>query len=276
MTKKKRRLRIGIFDSGLGGLDVLRFVMRALPQYDYVYLGDTARAPYGHRSQKTIYLFTEQAVRFLFQQECGIVIIACNTSSSEALRKIQQKYLKGANSDKKILGVLIPAAEDAIQKTTSRRIGVIATTATVASGAFVRELVKLDPGVKVFQKACPLLVPLVEAGEQNTQKMQIALEKYLRPFTRRNIDTLILGCTHYGILEKSIRKVIGSNIEIISEAKIIPGKLRRYLRKHSNLEGTLRKRSSIHVYSTGHTDNFKVLGNKLFGMTMRVEKATLQ
>jgi glutamate racemase len=177
---------------------------------------------------------------------------------------------------KKILGVLIPAAEEATRKTTSRRIGVIATTATVASGAFVRELMKLDSGVRVFQKACPLLVPLVEAGKQHTEEMQTALEKYLHPFARRNIDTLILGCTHYGILERSICKIIGSDIEIISEAKIVPGKLSRYLKKHSDLEGTLSKRSRVHFYSTGNTDNFKLLGKKLFGMTMRVERAVLR
>lgn len=276
MIEKKRRLRIGIFDSGLGGLDILRFVIHALPQYDYVYLGDTARAPYGHRSQETIHAFTKQAVRFLFRHDCAIVIIACNTASSEALRKIQQKYLKGQNTEKKILGVLIPAAEEATRKTTTKRIGVIATTATVASGAFVRELLKLDPGVRVFQKACPALVPLVEAGKQNTQEMRTVLEKYLRPFTHRDMDTLILGCTHYGILEKDIREIIGPDVEIISEAKIVPGKLKRYLKKHSDLEETLSKQSSVRFYSTGHTDNFKLLGNKLFGMVMRVQKATLR
>ena len=276
MMEKKRRLRIGIFDSGLGGLDILRFIVRTLPQYDYMYLGDTARAPYGHRSQETIHMYTKQAVRFLFRNECALVIIACNTASSEALRKIQQTYLKGPNPEKKILGVLIPAAEEATRKTTNQRIGVIATTATVASGAFVRELKKLDPDVKVFQKACPALVPLVEAGKQNTEEMRVALKKYLRPFTGRNIDTLILGCTHYGILEKDIRKIIGPNITIISEATIVPGKLKRYLQKHSDLEETLSKQSRTHFYSTGHIDNFKLLGNKLFRITMQVEKATLR
>lgn len=276
MQKKKGHLHIGVFDSGFGGLDIVRSIVKKLPHYNYVYLGDTARAPYGHRSQETIYAFTKQAVRFLFQQECEIVIIACNTASSEALRKIQMEYLERFGEKKKILGVLIPAAEEAIQRTISGRIGVIATTATVASDAFVRELTKLDPSVHVFQKACPLLVPLVEAGKQNTQEMQTELTKYLRPLLRRNIDTLILGCTHYGILEKNIRKIIGQDIQIISEAKVVPKKLEKYLKKHSELERTLGKRSSIRFYSTGPIDTFKLLGSKLFGKAMRVEKAILR
>lgn len=275
MQKEKRRLRIGVFDSGFGGLDILRFVVRALPKYEYVYLGDTARAPYGHRSQKTIHAFTKQAVRFLFQQECGIVIIACNTASSEALRKIQRDYTK-KEPEKKILGVLIPAAEDAMQKTSGRRIGVMATSATVASNSFVRELTKIDPDAHVFQKACPLLVPLVEEGKQNDQKTQTVLEKYLKPLLRKNIDTLILGCTHYGILEKNIRKIIGPHIKIVSEAKVVPGKLKKYFKKHNDLESTLRRRSGIRFYSTGHPEKFNLLGSKLFGKTMQVEKAILR
>ena len=276
MVKKKRRLNIGVFDSGFGGLDIARSIVKKLPQYDYVYLGDTARAPYGNRSQETIHAFTRQAVRFLFQHECGIVIIACNTASSEALRKIQQEYAKKHGTKKKILGVLIPAAEEAIRGTDRGRIGVIATTATVASNAFVRELTKLDPSVHVFQKACPLLVPLVEAGKQDTQETRAALKKYLHPLLRRNIDTLILGCTHYGILEKSIRNIIGPDIKIISEAKVVPKKLEKYLKKHSELERALGRQSSIRFYSTGQIDTFKYLGSRLFGKALRVEKAVLR
>lgn len=274
--QKKRRLRIGIFDSGFGGLDVARSIVKKLPQYDYVYLGDAARAPYGHRSQEVIYAFTKQAVRFLFRHGCEMVIIACNTASSEALRKIQQEYAKKRGTKKKILGVLIPAAEEAIRSTTSGRVGVIATTATVASDAFVRELAKLDPNVQVFQKACPLLVPLVEAGKQDTRETYAALKKYLHPLLRKDIDTLILGCTHYGILEKSIRKIIGPDIKIISEAKVVPKKLEKYLKKHSELERTLGTRSSIRFYSTGQVDTFKLLGSDLFGKAIRVAKATLR
>ena len=274
--QKKRHLRIGIFDSGFGGLDILRSIVHTLPQYDYVYLGDTARAPYGHRSQETIYAYTKQAVQFLFQHECGMVVIACNTASSEALRKIQKEYMKGFGAKKKILGVLIPAAEEAVGKTKNRRVGIIATEATVASNAFVRELTKLDSDIKVFQKACPLLVPLVEAGRQNSKETQTILEKYLQPLAHKRIDVLILGCTHYGILERGIRKIIGPDIALISEARVVPKKLKRYVEKHTDLEKTLSKQSSVRFYSTDSTDNFKLLGSKLFGRVVRVEKAVLQ
>ena len=271
----KKKMCIGVFDSGLGGLHILRSIVRALPQYDYAYLGDTARAPYGHRSQETIYEYTKQAVDFLFNHDCGIIIIACNTSSSEALRKIQKDHMKNYGPEKKILGVLIPAAEEAVQKTKNNKICVIATEATVSSNAFLRELIKLNSGVRVFQNACPLLVPLVEAGRQNSPEIQTILEEYLRPLVSKKIDTIILGCTHYGILENKIRKIIGPNIALVSEARVVPKKLKIYLEKHSELEKTLSKKSIIHFYSTDSTDNFKILGSKLFGRQIQVKKAIL-
>lgn len=272
MLKKKRHKRIGVFDSGLGGLHVVRSIVKALPQYDYAYLGDTARAPYGDRPQETIYAYTKQAMHFLFRHGCGIVIIACNTASSEALRKIQDEYA----TKKKVLGVLIPAAEEAVRRTRNHRIGVIATRGTVTSNKFVRELVKLDPSVQVFQKACPLLVPLVEAGEENSREMKTILKRYLGPLLRKKIDTLILGCTHYGILEKKIRAIVGPDIVIVSEAKVVPKKLEKYFKKHRDIEKTLGKGSTIRFYSTDRTDNFKLLGSKLFGRPIRVEKAVLR
>ena len=272
MQKRKKQRRIGVFDSGFGGLHVLRSIVTALPHYEYVYLGDTARAPYGDRPQETIYAYTKQAVDFLFRKDCGIVIIACNTSSSEALRKIQDEY----GAEKKVLGVLIPAAEEAVRRTKNQRVGVIATASTVASKKFIRELAKLDGNVTVFQNACPLLVPLVEAGEQNAPEMETILERYLKPLLRKNIDTLILGCTHYGILERKIRKIIGPRIAIVSEARVVPKKLKQYLMKHHEIEALLGTGSNIHFYSTDRTDKFKLLGSTLFGRPIQVKKATLQ
>lgn len=276
MLKKKRHMRIGIFDSGFGGLHVLRSIINTLPEYEYVYLGDTARAPYGDRPQETIYAYTKQAMQFLFRHECRVVIIACNTASSEALRKIQDEYMKNRASEKKVLGVLIPAAEIAVQKTSTGRIGVIATAGTVASNKFVRELTKLDSRVRVFQQACPLLVPLVEAGEHNSPEMETILKRYLKPLLRKKIDTLVLGCTHYGILERKIRKIVGPNITIVSEAKVVPKKLRLYLEKHTEIEQILSRRSGVHFYSTDRTDKFKILGSKLFGKNIQVRKAALR
>lgn len=267
---------IGVFDSGFGGLHVLRSIVRALPEYDYVYLGDTARTPYGDRTQETIYAFTKQAVDFLFKHDCALVIVACNTASSEALRKIQQEYLPKHGRGKNVLGVLIPAAEEAMQRTGNKKVGVIATRGTVASKKFVRELTKFDPHVKVFQKACPLLVPLVEAGEQNSSEAETILKRYLAPLLQKKIDTLILGCTHYGILEKKIRAIVGPNVNIISEAKVVPKKLATYLKKHGDLEQTLSRKSNVHFYSTDRTDNFQILGSKFFGRPIKVEKAVLE
>lgn len=269
--RKKRKKYIGVFDSGFGGLDVMRSVVRALPRYEYVYLGDTARAPYGHRPQKTIYAYTKQAVDFLFNKGCGLVVIACNTSSSKALRKIQRQY--GAR--RKVLGVLIPAAEEAVRKTRNKRVGIIATQATVASKKFVRELWKLDPEVQIFQQACPLLVPLVEAGEQDSPEMRSALKKYLRPLARKKIDTLILGCTHYGILEKKIRKIVGRRVAIVSEARVVPKKLKDYLKRHPEIESKLSKRGSVRFYSSDRTDNFRELGSRFFGKPITVERTAL-
>lgn len=267
----KRNKKIGVFDSGFGGLHVLKGIVRALPEYDYVYLGDTARAPYGDRPQETVYKYTKQAVDFLFDQGCGLVLIACNTASSEALRRVQDQY----GAKKKVLGVLIPAAEEAVEKTAGR-VGVIATSGTVASEKFPRELKKLDPLVRVYQQACPLLVPLIEAGEQNSPETKAILKRYLSPLLRRKIDTLILGCTHYGILESKIRDIVGEEVAIVSEAKVVPKKLRGYLNKHAEIEGVLTKRGSIRFYSTDKTDTFRVLGSQLFGKALKVERAVLK
>ena len=206
--KKTNNKYIGVFDSGFGGLDILKTITKKLPNYDYIYLGDTARTPYGTRSKEIIYEFTKQAVDFLFESNCEIIILACNTASSDALKKIQQEYLPKYYPNKKVLGVLIPTAEEAITKTNNNKVGVIATEGTIKSESFKKELLKLNPKIKVFQKACPLLVPIVEAGEQNSNFTETILTKYLKPLIKQRIDTLILGCTHYGILEGKIKKLL--------------------------------------------------------------------
>jgi len=267
---------IGVFDSGFGGLDVLRGIVKELGDYDYIYLGDNARVPYGPRSQKTIYKFTEQAVNFLFKNQCELIIFACNTISSEALRKIQQKYLPKQYPNKRVLGILIPAVEEAVKKTNNKKVGIMATRGTVLSGAFIREFVKIDPRVKVWQKACPLLVPIVEAGEQNLRAVNIILESYLQPLLNKEIDTLILGCTHYGILEDKIKQIAGTNIKIVSGAKIIPEKLKNYLARHPEIDEKLGKNKVIHFYSTGLTKKFTILGSKFFGKVINTHKISLK
>jgi glutamate racemase len=272
---RKKQKYIGVFDSGFGGLTILRGIVKKLPMYNYLYLGDAARAPYGTRSQEIVYEFAKQAVDFLFANDCELIIFACNTASSDALRKIQREHLPRYYPKKKVLGVLIPAAEEAATKTKNQKIGVIATEGSVRSGAFVREIKKINPKVKVFQHACPLLVPIVEAGEQRSEATEIILRNYLKPLKNKRIDTLILGCTHYGILENQIKKMAGPGVTIISESKIVPQKLKSYLRRHPEIEQKLGKNGEVRFYSTDLTQKFALLGSKFFGRKIEVRAVYL-
>ena len=272
---KNGRKRIGVFDSGFGGLTILKGIVQELPKYDYVYLGDTARTPYGTRSPEVVYEFTKQAVDFLFTHGSELILFACNTASSDALRKIQREYIPKRYPGKKVLGVLIPAAEEAVRVTKRGRIGVIATEGTVLSDAFPRELSKLDSRIRVFQKACPLLVPLIEAGEHRTPAARLILKNYLRPLLLKHIDTLILGCTHYGIIERDIRKITGKNVRIISEGSVVPRKLKKYLAGHSDVEQKLSRGGHIAFYSTAATNKFERLGSVFFGKKIHVKRAAL-
>lgn len=266
--------KIGVFDSGFGGLDILRRIVKKLPQYEYVYLGDTARTPYGTRTKDTIYKFTEEAVDFLFKKNCELVILACNTASSDALRKIQKNYLR-KHKGKRVLGVLIPASEEAVKITKNGRVGIIATEATVLSRSFEREIKKLNREATVFQSSAPLLVPFVEAGEHNSELARIMLRKYLTPLMKAKIDTLVLGCTHYGILEAKIRKITGKRVSVISEARVIPKKLEDYLARHPEIEGKLSQKGTVRFFSTDLTPAFSTRGSEFYGKKIRVQKAVL-
>ncbi len=274
MARKNKR--IGVFDSGFGGIHILRGIVRKMPQYDYVYLGDTARTPYGSRSKEVVHEFTRQAVDFLFAHGCNLVVLACNTASSDALRKIQREYLPKKHPGKNVIGVLIPAAEGAVRATKNGRIGVIATEGTVRSNAFVKELTKLAPSVSAFQNAAPLLVPIVEAGEDKSEIARHMLRRYLAPLTRRRIDTLILGCTHYGILESEIRKIVGGKTKIVSEARIVPRKLEEYLNRHPEYRKDLGTSGKIDFYSTDATEAFERLGKRFFGKKISAKRAELR
>lgn len=274
MTNKSRGY-IGVFDSGFGGLNILKHIVKVLPDYDYIYLGDTARTPYGNRSPEVIYEFTKQAVDFLVKKNCQLIILACNTASSDALRKIQQEYLPKKYPEVKVLGVLIPATEEAVLKTTNKKVGVIATTGTVSSGAFIRELLKLNKDLKVFQQSCPLLVPLIEEGEYKSLATKIILEKYLQSLQRKKVDTLILGCTHYGILQTQIKKIMGQRVKIINEGPVVAGKLKNYLRRHLEIEAKLSRLKRRQFYTTDLTEKFVTLGSKFFGQPIKVEKVNL-
>ncbi|MCR4329273.1 MAG: glutamate racemase [Candidatus Roizmanbacteria bacterium] len=256
---------IGVFDSGFGGLTVLKKILQKLPQYNYVYLADSARAPYGNRSKETIYTFTKQAVDFLFSKNCELIILACNTASADALRRIQQEYLPKKYPGKKVLGVLIPGAQDAVALTKNDTVGVIATYATVQSNAFERELHKLNTKIRVVQKACPLLVPLVESNEYELPFAKTILKQYLTPLLKSNIDTLILGCTHYEILIPTIRSVIGKNIAIIAEGAVVAHRLSAYLDNHPEIEIKLTKNKNRLFYTTDVTSQFETMGQLFLG-----------
>lgn len=266
---------IGIFDSGIGGLTVLKAIVERLPNYQLMYLGDTARTPYGNRSQDLIYQFTEQAVDFLFSQGCELVIVACNTASAEALRKIQQEWLPVHYPNRRVLGVIRPLAEEASRVTRYGRVGVVGTRGTVSSGAYERELKIQKPGIRTYAQACPLLVPLIEEGWQKRPETIKILRTYLRPLKAKKIDTLILGCTHYPMLYKMFQKVCGKNIKVLDSGAIVVDKLSAYLDRHPDIEGKLSKGNNHRFLVTDITETFQKNAEQWLGQTIVLEKVEL-
>ncbi len=257
-------MKIGIFDSGLGGLIIARAIRKMMPKYDYVYFGDTKRVPYGNKSREAVSRFTKEAVDYLFRKKnCAIVIIACNTACARALRDIQQKYLQKKFKNRKVLGVLIPAAEAVANY---KRVGILATLGTVTTNAFPAEIKKLSSRIKVFQNPAPMLVPLIEEGEKALAKQFIL--KYLKPFRNKKLDALVLGCTHYPILKNEINKIAQKGvkkIKIISQDEIIPEKLKEYLKRHLEIAKKLSHHKSIEILVTDQTQNMNRLVKKWFG-----------
>jgi glutamate racemase len=255
-------MKIGIFDSGLGGLLMAKVIRKELPEYDYVYLGDTKRVPYGNRSFEAVLEFTRECVSFLFEKEnCGLVIIACNTASARALAQLQKEF-----SDKKILGVLIPAVEECVN---FKKVGIIATEGTVSAGTFSFEINKLNPKIKVYQNSAPMLVPLVEAGEEKNTKY--FLEEYINPLLKKNINALVLGCTHYPLLKKEIKKILPENVFLLSQDEIVPRKTRDYLNRHPEIENKLSKNKTIKILVTDETKNIKEKTKKWFGLDVKTK-----
>jgi len=266
---------IGIFDSGFGGLTVFKEIKKALPDYSYVYLGDSLRTPYGGRSQEAIYQFTQEAVDYLFKQGCQLVIIACNTSSAEALRKLQQEWLPKHFPDRRILGVIRPVVETAAKTSRFGRIGVVGTKATIASEAYIKELKKQKPDLQVFQNACPLLVPLIEEGILKKPETILAVKRCLRPLKEKQIDTLILGCTHYPLLMKEFIRIAGKRVNILDAPKIIAEKLVDYLNRRPEIESKLKKDHQARYLTTNSPDKFEILGSKFMGSNIKGEKVEL-
>lgn len=251
---------IGVFDSGYGGLTVLKQLVKELPQYDFLYLGDNARTPYGTRSFRVVYEYTLQAVKYLFSQNCPLVILACNTASAKALRNIQQLDLPKIAPDRRVLGVIRPSVEKVSEITKNGHVGVLGTTGTVLSESYPIELEKWAGGkVKsTVQEACPLWVPLVENNETESEGAEYFVKKHIENILEKdkNLDTIILGCTHYPLLINQIRKFVPKNIHILEQGEIVAEKLSDYLRRHPEMEKRLSKNGQIRFETTESAENF--------------------
>jgi len=263
---------IGLFDSGLGGLTILKEITKILPQYFYVYLGDNARAPYGARSQDVIYKYTVSGVTELFNQGAELVILACNTSSSSALRKIQQEFLPKNFPNKRVLGIIIPTAEEVPNLTKTKEVGILATEATINSKAYINEIQKINSSIKIFQQACPLFVPIIEAGDVEWEGLDLAIKKYLNELfiMSKNIDTIILGCTHYALIEEKIKSYLPDSIKLVSQSKIIAEKLKDYLKRHPEIENKLDKSGKRKFLTTESSERIKNLSQMFYGESIEI------
>ncbi|HEY0055722.1 MAG TPA: glutamate racemase [Pedobacter sp.] len=249
---------IGVFDSGYGGLTVFKEIIKALPDYDYVYLGDNARIPYGTRSFETVYKYTWECVQELFELGCSLVILACNTASAKALRSIQQNDLSNLNSLHKVLGVIRPTAEVVGNYTKSGNVGILATHGTVASLSYVIEIEKFFPEINVFQEACPMWVPLVENNELDSPATDYLVQKYLDRLFDQNpeIDTLVLACTHYPLLINKIKQFIDPSVRIISQGELVAASLTDYLHRHPEVEALCSKNAQRKFFTTESCSDF--------------------
>ena len=238
-------------------------IIKHLPKYDLLYLGDTKRVPYGNRSQATVYDFTAKAVEFLFSQDCLLVILACNTASAQALRKIQCELLPKKYPDRKVLGVIIPTLETVSQDLHTKKVGVLATQSTVASHIYKAELEKLNPKLKVLETAAPLLVPLIENG--GGKFAQPFLKEYLKPILKFKADSLVLGCTHYPLFKRFFAKQLPKRVKIYSQEEILPKKLQLYLKNHPEIDSRLSKQAKHAFTVTDLNVNLQSSAKTLFG-----------
>lgn len=268
---------IGIFDSGFGGLTIFKKIRELLPQYDYIYLGDNARTPYGNRSFETVLKFTSEGVKFLFSQGCPLIIIACNTASAKALRSVQQNYLPIAYPDHRVLGVIRPTVEAINNHTETNTVALWATMGTVKSQSFILELNKHAPQVKLVQQACPLLVPLIEAGELDGSGLEYFIAKYweLTVNQSAHIDTLLLACTHYPLITESIRKILPAKIKILSQDELVAPSLADYLTRHPEIEKRISRNGECRYLTTDACEYFDNLAQIFMGHPISSEKATV-
>lgn len=254
---------IGVFDSGYGGLTILRDIVARMPQYDYLYLGDNARAPYGNRSFDCVYSFTLQAVSYLLNCGCPLVILACNTASAKALRTIQQNDLERLAPGARVLGVIRPTVEKLGSITHNGQIGLFGTPGTIASGSYDMEVKKLYPDFKVFSQACPMWVPLVENREADSRGADYFVEKYVDLLFEQSseIDTVLLGCTHYPLLYDKIRKAVPRSAQVICQGQIVAESLENYIERHPEIVSRISKGGSVGYLTTEHPEKFNSLAS---------------
>jgi glutamate racemase len=249
---------IGVFDSGYGGLTVFKEIVKELPQYDYVYLGDNARVPYGTRSFETVYKYTWECVQELFTLGCSLVVLACNTASAKALRSIQQNDLPRLQELKRVLGVIRPTAEVVGSYSQSGHVGILATPGTVASQSYVIEIEKFFPQIRVYQEACPMWVPLVENNEIDNPAADYFIQKNLDQLFSQNssIDTLVLACTHYPLLSNTIKRFCRPGVSVISQGELVAKSLRNYLVRHAEIDSLCSKGATQTFYTTECCSDF--------------------
>ncbi|WP_126972469.1 glutamate racemase [Gynurincola endophyticus] len=264
---------IGVFDSGYGGLTILKSITSVLPSYDFIYLGDNARAPYGTRSFETVYQYTWQAVQKLFAEGCPLVILACNTASAKALRTIQQKNLPQQYSNRRVLGVIRPTAEVIGNMTRSNTVGIMATKGTVASESYLLEIDKFYPQVKVLQQACPLFVPLIEQQEHLSPGMDYFLEKYSHQLMQQSdqIDTVLLACTHYPLIENSLKSHFPENVKIVSQGDIVAKSLVDYLKRHPEIDEQCTRNGKRRYFTTDDVESFDAAASLFYGESIQAE-----
>ncbi|TKK68540.1 glutamate racemase [Ilyomonas limi] len=268
---------IGVFDSGYGGLTVLKEIVRKLPQYNYIYLGDNSRAPYGNRSFETVYHYTLQCVQWLFDQGCPLVILACNTASAKALRTIQQNDLPKIAPNKRVLGVIRPTSEIIGTYTKNNKVGILATKGTVQSQSYVIEINKFFPHVQVEQEACPMWVPLVENKEHESHGADYFIRKNVSELLKkdRDIDTILLACTHYPLLKKKIEEYVPVDVTILSQGEIVANSLADYLERHPEIEQQLAQFAHRRFYTTDDTADFDSQAETFFGEPVHSEHIDL-
>lgn len=269
---------IGVFDSGYGGLTILKELKNHLPAYDYLYLGDNARTPYGSRSFEVVYEFTLQAVKELFNRGCELIIIACNTASAKALRTIQQEFLPTLNQpNKRVLGVIRPSVEIISSVTKTNHVGILATPGTVKSESYPIEIHKIDQGLRVNQKSCPIWVPLIENSLQNTDPgkafIKMDVEELLSLDSR--IDTIILGCTHYPILKQLIETIVPNNVNVIAQGPIVAQKLAEYLDRHQEIETNCSKGGELFYLTTENAEDFNRQASNFIGEDVQAKQIKL-